>query len=93
MITIHGFKVIAMLPTGRSRDGKPGFVVLVDRTDGHRERYCTALWFEGDREWINGDYTHRLDQAIAFMCSRAAGTSTEVRNGVRESAAEIAHNA
>jgi hypothetical protein len=87
--TIHSFKVIGMLPASQTKDAKPGYIILVDRHDGHRERYVTALWFDGMTEWIHGVYTSRLDEAIDSMCSRAAATSTEVRNGVFEAGRAI----
>jgi hypothetical protein len=68
-VKINGYEVVCKTPVSRTRDGKQGYVIIVDREGnfGHQggPRFVTSLWFEGDKEWCQGHYKRTLDEARA----------------------------
>lgn len=62
---IHGFEVVADAAIPDSSGTRPNLhVVLVDRGPTYRDqRYVTALWVKGDKEWMQGHYITRRKEA------------------------------
>lgn len=70
---IHGHPVIGMLRLP-DREGlrKNLHVILVHRGSAYRGHgeYVTALWCDGDKEWMNGHYFNTFAEGAADFAER-----------------------
>jgi len=72
--TIHGFPILARHTIPKTRDGKQGQYILVDRGKDSHHRYVTALHFDGDHEWLHGHYFDDLIEAEDDLVERVLDT-------------------
>ena len=63
MTKINGFPIVRRERVDRTRDGRQGYLVIVDRGEAERQRYVVSLWFDGDKEWCQGHYRSTLERA------------------------------
>lgn len=69
--TIHGYDVIASSKTPTTDMTRPGRYVLVDRGEGHAQRFVTAWQGDGDDEWSTGHYFDERKAAFDDFMQRA----------------------